>query len=127
MQVEYLSEPAWQEKVGGSATPVLVEFVGQTCPVCRQMAPAVERLADKYAGQVAVYRVDVGRELGLAVRYGVKGVPTFKLFCKGEPIAELAGGVYPALLEHLLKHALEHGSECAQKRTKIDYEITGYG
>ena len=40
-EVDYIGRTDWVEKVASAGKPVLVEFVTQTCPVCRSMAPTV--------------------------------------------------------------------------------------
>ncbi len=127
MSVRNIGSDDWGALVESAKEPVLVEFVTQTCPVYATMAPVVERLAERLKGEVRVYRVDVGREQSLAMRFGVQGVPTFMAFCKGRTVSSMAGEVYPALLERMAKEALEFGGACASKQTKVVYEISGYG
>ena len=59
-------------------------------------------------------------------RYGVMSTPTFKFFCEGRPVQELVGAVYPHILKKTVEDALQHGSECVKKTTKIDTGISGY-
>jgi thioredoxin 1 len=127
MPVRYIGSDDWGALVESSKEPVLVEFVTSTCPVCAIMAPVIERLSEKLKGEVRVYRVDVGREQALAMRFGVQGVPTFMAFCKGRSVASMVGEVYPTLLERMAKETLEFGGACASKQTKVKYEISGYG
>jgi len=113
--------------VVSSRKPVLVEFMTRTCPVCAVMAPVIDRIAGKFDGKVIVVKVDASRDQSLAMRFGVQGVPTFMMFCKGRSIASMVGEVYPALLERMAEDALRHGDGCAQKQTRMTYEISGYG
>ena len=117
----------WEELVEASKVPVLVEFVTQTCPNCAAMAPAVEEMESRYEGRIKVYRVDVQQEQSIAMRYGIMGVPTFKFFCKGQPVSELVGEVYPALLTKMVEQTLESGAKCVETSTRISYEMSGYG
>ena len=124
--VKEISADDWERLVKGSDVPVLVEFVTSTCPTCATMAPAVERIADNLGGQAKVYRVNVEREQMLALRYGVQGVPTFIVLCKGDVVSSQVGEVYPALLERMVNEAGEFGGQCAAKATKVSFEMTGY-
>jgi thioredoxin-like negative regulator of GroEL len=124
--VKEITAEDWERLVEGSDVPVMVEFVTSTCPVCATMAHAVERVADKLGDRGRVYTVNVEREQTLAMRYGVQGVPTFMVFCKGNLVTSQVGEVYPALLERMVTEAGEFGGQCAAKATKVAFEMTGY-
>ena len=124
--VKEVTAAEWEHLVEGSDVPVLVEFVTSTCPVCATMAPAVEKVAGKPGDQAKVYRVNVEREQTLAMRYGVQGVPTFMVFCKGNMVTSMVGEVYPALLERMVTEAGQFGGQCAARATKVSFEMTGY-
>lgn len=126
MTVRNIGTEEWERLVEGADVPVLVEFVTSTCPTCAAMAPAVERISEQLEGRGQVYRVNVELEQSLAMRYGVQGVPTFMVFCKGNAVSSQVGEVYPALLERMVTEAGEFGGQCAAKATRVAYEITGY-
>ena len=127
MPVERLRAGDWDDLVIGSEVPVLVEFVTSTCPVCATMEPAVEKLAGKMGEEARFYVVNVEREQSLAMRYGVQGVPSFMVFCKGNLVSSQVGEVYPKVLERMVTEAGEFGGMCAAKATKVIYEMSGYG
>jgi thioredoxin 1 len=124
--VENISSREWERLVEGAEVPVLVEFVTSTCPVCATMAPAVEKLAGNLGDRGRVYRVNVEIEQTLAMRYGVQGVPTFIVFCKGDMVTSQVGEVYPKILERMVTEAGEFGGMCAAKATRVVFEMTGY-
>lgn len=124
--VKEISMEEWERLVEGSGVPVLVEFVTSTCPVCATMAPAVEKIEGNLGDTARVYRVNVEREQTLAMRYGVQGVPTFMVFCKGNMVSSQVGEVYPALLERMVTEAGQFGGQCAAKASKVSFEMTGY-
>jgi thioredoxin 1 len=126
MPVETIRADDWDRMVVGSETPVLVEFVTSTCPVCATMAPAMERLADHLEGTAKVYRMNVEMDQTISMRYGVQGVPTFIVFCGGNVVSTQVGEVYPKILERMVTEAGTFGAKCAAKATKVVYEITGY-
>ena len=126
MPVRSIGADEWERLVEGAEVPVLVEFVTSTCPVCAKMAPAVERLAEELGDRGRVYQMNVELNQTVAMRYGVQGVPTFIVFCKGNVVSSLVGEVYPKLLERMVTEAGEFGSQCAAKATRVVYEMTGY-
>ena len=107
--------------------PVVVMFHSPTCVHCRAMAPYYAQYAREYKDRVLFARIDISVNLFTAGRYGVRGTPTFKFFCRGRPVTELVGAVYPAILKRTVEEVLIHGKECITRSTEIDYDISGYG
>jgi thioredoxin 1 len=74
-----------------SEVPVLVDFWGEGCPPCRQIAPVIETLACEYAGKVKIGKLDVGANRATATRYHVRSIPTLILFKGGQVMAQRVG------------------------------------
>ncbi len=78
-----------------SSKPRLVEFYTTNCPACRQMRPAIERLQEDCAAgsvEVVLINLDDPRNLHLADRYQLRGVPTVSLFDRsGQETGRLVG------------------------------------
>lgn len=121
-----LDDKTWEKAVEKGDKPVVVMFSSPTCPYCRQMKPSFEEYASEYKDKVIFAEVDITKSQTIAARYGVMGTPTFKFFCKGKPVNELVGAVYPAILKKTVEVSLEHGSQCAENTTWVDSSITGY-
>jgi putative thioredoxin len=104
------------EVILGSATrPVLCDFFADWCQPCRQLAPVLERLAARYAGRVAVVKLDTDADAGVAARFGVKSLPTVVLFRAGQPVEASVGLQPEAALAALVERHLERpaDAECA--------------
>ena len=71
--------------------PVLVDFYAEWCGPCKMMMPALEQVAEETADRVHVVKIDVDKELELALEYKVMGVPTFIIFKNGEVQWKQAG------------------------------------
>lgn len=78
--------------------PVLLYFWAPWCRPCKTIAPAVQTLADHFAGRLQVVKLDVERpdvdDAGaLATELQVLGLPTLIGFAGGEERIRLCGGI----------------------------------
>lgn len=96
---------SFQELIN-SEQPVLVDFFATWCGPCKTMTPVLEELKEEMGDKLRIVKVDVDKNTKAAVHYGVRGVPTFVLFKKGEVLWREAG-VIPKheLLEVIRQHA----------------------
>jgi thioredoxin 2 len=87
------SAPDFDELVGGSPLPVLVDFWADWCQPCRMVAPQIEKLAQQQAGRAVVAKLDTERVPEIAARYGVRSIPTMVLFRHGQEAARTSGAM----------------------------------
>jgi len=86
-----LTDAAFDQVVLRSELPVLVDFWGEGCTPCREMAPAIDIIADEFAGRLKVGKLDVASNLNTAARYQVRGIPTLLLFKGGQVVEQRVG------------------------------------
>jgi thioredoxin 1 len=82
---------------------VLVDFYAEWCGPCKAMEPEVNRFAEKYTGKIKVLKIDVEKSLELALKYEVRGVPTFVLFKNKEVVWKEPGVLSCVQLEKILE------------------------
>ena len=105
--VPNISTAEFDKQVLESETPVLVDFWAVWCGPCRALAPAVDAVADEYAGRAKVFKLNVDENPEIAGRYGVQSIPTLIVFKGGQKVGELVGGqntrqtIGAALSEHI--------------------------
>ncbi len=116
----------WESLVELSSHPTLVMFYSPDCPHCLAMEPYFTSYAKEFEGKVTFVRVNIIDNLIIAAKYGVLGTPTFKLFCKGRPVQEYVGELYPSLIKKMVEDTLMERSQCVDKATWIYPNITGY-
>ena len=94
MSTVKVTDESFDADVLKSSLPVLVDFWAEWCGPCKQIAPALEQIADELAGKVTVAKVDIEASPTTPSRYGVRGIPTMMLFRDGQ-MASMKVGAMP--------------------------------
>lgn len=86
-------EQEFAKEVRKSDLPVLVDFWAPWCMPCRMMAPTLDELSEKMAGQIKVAKVDTENQenINLAMEFNIQSIPNMKLFKDGKVIGEFIG------------------------------------
>ncbi len=100
------TDQSFEQEVLKADQPVLVDFWAAWCGPCRMIAPAVEALADEYAGKAKVGKVNVDENSSTPGRYNIRSIPTLLLFKDGEVQEQVVGVKSRDELANLLKKYL---------------------
>ena len=100
------NDQSFDSDVLKAGTPVLVDFWAVWCGPCKAIAPIVEEIAKDYNGKVKVGKMDVDRNNQVAMRYGIRSIPTLLVFNNGEVVDQVIGNVGKESIESMLNKAL---------------------
>jgi thioredoxin 2 len=81
------------ELVAHSPVPVLVDFWAQWCGPCLAVAPQLEQVADRKAGEAVIAKVDTEEIPELAERFGIRAIPTMIVFAEGREKKRMTGAM----------------------------------
>jgi len=103
--VKETSDGTFEDDVLKSDRPVLVDFWAAWCAPCRMLAPTVEAVAEKYASNARVLKLNVDDNPSVSQRFGIKGIPTLILFKNGKEEERVVGATSEQAISRMLdKH-----------------------
>lgn len=93
------------EKIN-SGKKVVVEFWAEWCGPCRMMKPVFEKVSTENSSEVEMYTMNVDSNRELSSKYGIRSIPTVKVFNKGEVVDTRVGVLHEENIKNIVKDLL---------------------
>jgi thioredoxin 1 len=96
--VKHVTDATFEEEVLKSGKPVLVDFWAEWCGPCRQIAPALEQIAEEHGEKLTIVKLNIDENPNTAAKYGVLSIPTLNVYQGGEVVQTIVGAKPKAML-----------------------------
>ena len=105
MTIEFTDENFQAEAIDkGGVT--LIDFWAPWCGPCRRIGPIVSELSEEYNGKVTVGKLNVDDNPEIAMKYGIRSIPTVAILKDGELVDKQIGLTTKKVLVDKLEAAL---------------------
>jgi len=86
-----ITDANFDELVMNADKPVMIDFWAAWCGPCRMIAPIVEEMSTEYEGKAVIGKVDVDSNPNVAMKYGIRNIPTVLFVKNGEQVDKQVG------------------------------------
>ena len=90
MEIKHVKASEFNNEVLKADKPVLVDFWADWCGPCKMVGPVLEEVAAEQDA-VKICKIDVDKQMSLALKYNVASIPTMLLFKNGQVSATNIG------------------------------------
>ena len=85
---------------------VIVEFWGTWCQPCLAMKPIFEKVSKENTSEIQMYTMDIDLNKEIAIGFGIRSIPTIKVFNGGSVIGTKVGVLNETSIKDLVKELI---------------------
>jgi len=120
--IDVTSENYQQVMEASFKIPVLLDFWASWCQPCLALTPVLVKLAEEYDGKFLLGKLNTEDEQEIAAQFGIRSIPTVKLFRDGQPVDEFMGALpEQAVRDFLDKHVVDEAAAAEEEERKLQF------
>ena len=102
-----ITDSNFQSDVIDKGGVTVMDFWAEWCGPCRMISPIIEKLSEEYAGKALIGKVNVDHNQDVAMKYGVRSIPTIVILKNGEEVDRQVGYTTHAKLVEKIESQLD--------------------
>ena len=101
-----ITDTNFQSDVVEKGGVAVMDFWAVWCGPCRLISPIIDKLSTEYEGKAIVGKVNVDENPEVAMKYGVRSIPTIVILKDGEEVKRHVGVTTQANLASMIDEQL---------------------
>ena len=107
--------------------PVLIDFWADWSEPCKSLMPMLEKIANEYAGQFVLAKVNCDDEPQIAQQFGVRSLPTVMMMKGGQPVDGFVGAQTETAVRQMLEKFLPKPWDLQLEQARAAIAAGDYG
>ena len=96
----------FQETALDTQGVAVIDFWAEWCGPCRIISPIIEQLSQEYEGEAIIGKVNVDDNPEVAMKYGIRSIPTILILKNGEVVDKHVGTTTKQVLANKIESHL---------------------